>query len=83
VLVIGRGDEHLGRGDEHLGRGGRGNEHLGRGGRGNEHLGRGGRGVRGDEQISLDFRNNHPHARFQERIVEKWVGWLAKDLALK
>ena len=19
------------------------------------------------------------HARFQERIVEKWVGWLAKD----
>jgi len=53
---------------------------LGRGGRGNEHLGRGGRG---DEQISLDFRNNHPHARFQEKIVEKWVGWLAKDLALK
>jgi len=38
---------------------------------------------RGDEQISLDFRNNHPHARFQERIVEKRVGWLAKDLALK
>jgi len=53
---------------------------LGRGSRGNEHLGRDGRG---DEQISLDFRNNHPHTRFQERIVEKWVGWLAKDLALK
>jgi len=50
---------------------------LGRGERGDKHLGR------GDEQISLDFRNNHPHARFQERIVEKWVGWLAKDLALK
>jgi len=59
---------------------GRGDEHLDRGARGNEHLGRGGRG---DEQISLDFRNNHPHARFQERIVEKWVGWSAKDLTLK
>jgi len=24
-----------------------------------------------------------PHARFQERIMEKWVGWSVKDLAVR